>query len=324
MKEYILYHQIKIGIDCPDGIAAAWAIAQNSPSFKDRHPVDYLIGAVYGEPVTLPKNADKVYIVDFSLPIKILNEWTDRNVEVILIDHHKTAAEMLGGVGDFTKFFHRQIGKLSLTFDLNHSAAVLGWQQSTGEKTKVPAMLSYVEDRDLWRWKLPYSREVNEAMGHYRWKSRTKQELWSTYDRWSRLTAEQLIEELRPLGEQLLAPKRAEVDRLAATAHPIDHAGLKARGLVLNADGSANRLISDLSEKIYTTQDCQFTILLANDLKISFRSNNTSADGGFDVSKLAAELGGGGHRNAAGATIDMDRAISIFGRNRLIDAGHAL
>ena len=39
-----------------------------------------------------------------------------------------------------------------------------------------------------------------------------------------------------------------------------------------------------------------------NKIKLSFRSNDADM---YDVSKLAADLGGGGHRAAAGATLDM-------------------
>jgi oligoribonuclease NrnB/cAMP/cGMP phosphodiesterase (DHH superfamily) len=64
-------------------------------------------------------------------------------------------------------------------------------------------------------------------------------------------------------------------------------------------------------------------MLLSGDLKLSFRSNN-QAPNSYDVSKLAAAIQGGGHRNAAGAKIDIERAIEIFGRDRLIEAGHSL
>jgi uncharacterized protein len=325
MAEYIVYHQIKIGTDCPDGIAAAWAIAQNNPEFKFRDPYSYLIGAVYGDPVTLPKDASKVFIVDFSLPMDSLIEWTNQGIEVKLIDHHKTAAEMLGNVGDFSQAFHRQIGRLSMDFDLHHSAAVMAWAQADPDAIQpVPEVLKYVEDRDLWAWKLPYSREVNEAIGHHRWKAQSKGELWSKFARWGQMSRDELIADLSPLGERLLAPKRARIAELAETAYSIEYAGHRVKALVLDASGNDNRLISDLSEKLYTTHDVEFTMLLSSDFKLSFRSNRHNPGGGYDVSKLAVALMGGGHQNAAGASIDIDRAIAIFGRNRLIEAGHII
>lgn len=62
MTTAILYHQVKPGVDCPDGIAAAY-IAYRKMPFP--HSTD-LIGCVYGEEPPNLENYRNIVIVDFS------------------------------------------------------------------------------------------------------------------------------------------------------------------------------------------------------------------------------------------------------------------
>ena len=66
-----------------------------------------------------------------------------------VLDHHATAAEDLAGLP-------------FVTIDLDRSGAVLAWEHFHPGRP-VPLLLRYVQDRDLWRWALPRSREVNAA-----------------------------------------------------------------------------------------------------------------------------------------------------------------
>jgi len=50
---------------------------------------------------------------------------------------------------------------------MQHSGAVLAWQYFMPNEP-VPDLLRYVEDQDLWNWKLPHSDAVNAAIATYR------------------------------------------------------------------------------------------------------------------------------------------------------------
>ena len=134
-----------------------------------------------------------VYILDFSYPREITGRIAEA-CNLVLIDHHKTAAENLEGIG-------------CCHFDTARSGAVLAWQHFH-PGAPIPEILLYVEDRDLWLWQLPHSREINAALG----------ELKKDFAVWDR--ASENLDELRFAGEALLRTQQARAEALARAAHP--------------------------------------------------------------------------------------------------------
>ena len=63
-----------------------------------------------------------------------------------VLDHHKTAEEELRGL-PYAKF------------DMNKSGAMLAWEHFF-PNGKPPRLVEYVQDRDLWKYELPVSREI--------------------------------------------------------------------------------------------------------------------------------------------------------------------
>ena len=47
-------------------------------------------------------------------------------------------------------------------FDMNHSGARLSWDFFHPGKLP-PKFINYIEDRDLWKWELPSSKEFSAA-----------------------------------------------------------------------------------------------------------------------------------------------------------------
>ena len=47
-------------------------------------------------------------------------------------------------------------------FDQNKSGAVLAWEWA--HENAAPWLLQYIQDKDLWTWALPGSREINAAI----------------------------------------------------------------------------------------------------------------------------------------------------------------
>ena len=87
--------------------------------------------------------------------------------------------------------------------------AVLSWNHfHPGEPP--PDLLLYVEDQDLWNWKLPRSEEVNAAIGSYP----------REFDVWSRLAARP-IEELAEEGAPIVRANQVEVENALKNAHPV-------------------------------------------------------------------------------------------------------
>lgn len=304
MSTAIIYHQVKPGTDCPDGIAAAWvAYRYLNRNYWDCPDIT-LLGCVYGEEPPNLHNFSEIYIVDFSFPRSTIESWQSTK-DVYLFDHHKTALEMLGDVSSFE--LNRRI-----EIDLSECGATLTWRQFY--KTEPPAFLQYVRDRDLWNFELPMSEEIHEAVSNLRYSIDRaaasvnldpKPLLFALFDELAALDRDRLVEKLTPLGTKLLAPKR---ERILAAAQrfemrklpepmPVTH---DIPVVTCNLDGSEDRLISDICAKLYRdlVPDAPFVACISSDGKWSLRSNKHGSN--YDVAEIAKHYNGGGHLNAAG------------------------
>ena len=287
MKTLIIYHQIKPGVDCPDGIASAWVV-------KQMHPDAELLGWHYGA-TGLPDvhEYDNIFVVDFSFKASVLESWRKQKKDLIVIDHHKTAMADLSGFSD-------------AIFDMNECGATLTWKTLFPNKP-MTAWLEYVKDRDLWNFALEQSKEIHEAASFMGRKLRQ-------IDWYCSLDAEKLVQALAPLGTELLRPKRERIKQLAATAKPGTVLGNSA--LMVSVPPKDARLISDLCSQLYVENPdydliCTLTPddAILNRTNLSFRSDKNG--GNFDVSAVAKQLNGGGHHNAAGGWIEGDLAPEI-------------
>src|SRR6218665_1659564 len=125
----ILYH----GRNCPDGFGAAlaaWLYYGDSAQY---------LGLDHGEIHTVddlpPVQGRAVYILDFSFAPAVLRAIDERAAKLVLLDHHKSAAEKLTG-------FACRCGVLH--FDMRKSGARLAWEFFHPHQT-LPALFRYVE-----------------------------------------------------------------------------------------------------------------------------------------------------------------------------------
>ena len=93
--------------------------------------------------------------VEFRYPLETMLELHRQHESVILLDHHETARDALEG------------RMPDCHFDLERSGVTIAWEYwGSGFSTNEGELLArYIEDRDLWRWKLPDSREVSARAG---------------------------------------------------------------------------------------------------------------------------------------------------------------
>ncbi|WP_200870520.1 hypothetical protein, partial [Picosynechococcus sp. NKBG042902] len=149
MADFILYHQLKPGLDCADGIAAAWVVHK-------KYPAATVLGARHGEPPPVkPHQGDRLFIVDFCYGDRQIRDWQAQGVTVTIIDHHKTALESLSaGI----------LAQPTIHFSMAECGATLAWRTLFPERP-LPDFLTYVRDRDLWQNQLPHTEEIHEAMG---------------------------------------------------------------------------------------------------------------------------------------------------------------
>jgi oligoribonuclease NrnB/cAMP/cGMP phosphodiesterase (DHH superfamily) len=271
MKIYVLYH----GGGCADGFCSAWIARKVLPDAT-------FMAVNYGDPPpALEKGAD-VYVLDFSYKRPVMEKWLleERPACFTLIDHHGTAEKDLAGLDGWC----RQNGiAAKVTFEMSMSGAMLTWLWFFRDATP-PWIVEYVQDRDLWRWELPDSREINAALRSYP----------MTFGQWDNFAAapSAILDSLQNEGEAILRDQAQTVEAAAKNAVEIEMDGHKI--LCVNA----TTLISETAGKLAEDRPFGATFLIRGDGKKVWSLR--SREGGIDVSEVAKKRGGGGHRNAAG------------------------
>ena len=266
MSNLVIYHA-----DCPDGFTAAWVFHRWFKASPADHEVEFY-AAKHGDPPPDVKGR-MVYIVDFSYPRDVLLRMHEEAEHLQVFDHHVTAQGDLEGL-DFC------------TFDMERSGAGIAWDELFPDEPR-STLVSYVEDRDLWRFALPHSKEVNAVYQSHPWTFEALDSLDETP-----------IESLVSQGKAIVrfTDKLVETSVTYAEEVVIDGSG------VLMVCSWLPQLRSVLGSRL--CQGRPFSVIwwprADGAVGLSFRST----DEGRDVAEIAKAFGGGGHRNASGAMTD--------------------
>lgn len=281
MKPLCIYHG-----GCDDGFAAAWAVRA---ALGDE--VEFYAGVYQKEPP--PHDGRDVIFVDFSYKRPVLDAMAARANSILILDHHKTAAEDLADLPKPPACWQSWIGATHLPkgpamvvlFDMERSGAALAWDyfdpRSGGKR---PDFIEYVQDRDLWRKALPGGDEFTIALRSYP----------QDFDVWDGLIergASDLIDE----GASIQRYYRLRVEELKRSAYPANLGGNSC--WISNAPYfAASEVAGELCGNGLDFGACYFEVEKGR-FQYSLRSR-----GDFDVSAIARMFGGGGHKNAAGFT----------------------
>lgn len=274
-----IYH----GPTCPDGFACSWLLHKV-------YPDALFVAASYGDPP--PDVVGKeVFIVDFSFPRPVMEQMISESMSLVCLDHHRSAQQALAGLGDDNDM-------VLIIFDMERSGARLTYDYLTERghlKNDFCAWLvEYAQDRDLWRHKLPMSREVNAALASFPMD-------WLSWEYVQRRGYQELVNE----GCGILRYQQQLVDLAVKNAYEVDFLG--HRVLMANA----TTLISEIGEQLCKGRPFSVTWFKSQQGKYiySLRSDQDSPDS-LDVSEIAKRLGGGGHPHASGFTCEYPEPIS--------------
>ena len=297
-KPLCIYHG-----NCADGFTAAWAVWKRFGDAWDYH------AGVYQNPPPDVTNRD-VVLVDFSYKREVMRAMRGHGQgkarSVLVLDHHKSAAEDLALTeGNFCINIGAWTGKLDwerhmqnaamdenegaadsvyCLFDMNRSGAGIAWDFFHGADTR-PKLVKFAEDRDLWRFALPFSREVNAYIFAHEYDFGT----WSTL---ANLIDDETDAVVR-MGSAIEKKHHKDVRELANA--------LKRRmtigGHEVWAASLPYTLTSDAGHLMATGEPFAACYWDTPEGRVfSLRST----DDGLDVSEIAKQYGGGGHRNASG------------------------
>ncbi|MFQ5991360.1 MAG: phosphoesterase [Nitrospiraceae bacterium] len=256
IPDLVLYHA-----DCLDGFGAAWAIWKRVPTAQ-------FIPVAHGMPLPAGLPGRHVVIVDFSYPRPTLESIAGEAASLKVLDHHITAEKALAGL----PFAY---------FDQKKSGAVLAWEWAHDVPT--PWLLQYIQDKDLWQWALPNSREINAALASYPFD----------FQVWDELRKETLEAE----GRAILRYENELVRKIASQA-----ALVSFHGATVPAVQSAV-LTSQLGERL---SDGYPFCVIWHDRDGRRYYSLRSRQGRADVAEIATSYGGGGHTHAAGFSVPLD------------------
>jgi oligoribonuclease NrnB/cAMP/cGMP phosphodiesterase (DHH superfamily) len=272
---------------CPDGFGAAWAV------WKAWGDQARYVPRGHEDPLR-PRDfeGDQVVFVDIAPPLESLRQLAESAAEIIILDHHVSARDRFESEPGLCDAF-QQSGH-TVHFDLDHSGAILAWRLFHPD-AEIPELLRYVEDQDLWRWELPRSEEVNAVIGSHP----------RSFDVWERLAATP-VEQLATEGVPIVRAQRIEVEQALHHAHPISLGRIRVEAV--DSRTHRSRIGHELAKRSKYGTPCGVVYrLTGTQVDVSIYSVED-----FDVSKLAAEFGGGGHRNASGFSVTLDDWIQRF------------
>jgi len=264
-KPLCIYHG-----NCADGFGAAWVFSRCADREHDFH------AGVYQTPPPDVEGRD-VYLVDFSYKRTVVEKICEQATRVVLIDHHKTAIEDLHPLIESYR--------IEALINLEKSGATLAWEWFHGHK-EPPQLLKHIEDRDLWRFALNGTRDIQANVFSYPYD-------FSVWDMLMERPVESMIAEgraierkhFKDIGELLGVVTR----RMVIGGHNVPVANLP----YIHVSDAAHELA-----KGEPFAACYW------DTPAGRVFGLRSSDAGLDVSEIAKMYGGGGHRNAAGFTVD--------------------
>lgn len=286
---------------------------------------------IMAEPVSYrhtPKpfnNPHGIFIVDFSIDPELLNQYALQVGEqsggfVLTIDHHDSA---LSKHSDWL-VSNRAAENNLFIFDNNYSGAGLCYAlfyDSYPDQSVLPDAVADVQDRDLWKFERPNSREFHLFLLSLKLEDRYSPDYVSNYfmdgtDSMMQAAYNSAVE----IGSSMKSMFDLTVRNIAeeaATGTLIDGEGNQIKTIFCNV--SAYMFISDTADHIIKYEllrsDEPFVVMLYNvakdgAIKLSFRSADGKSNG---LAKRFAELfGGGGHPNSGGAYTTLERLAELL------------
>ena len=227
-----------------------------------------------------------VYILDFSFSTEIMFGIDAQAAKLVMLDHHKSAAEQLTG-------FACRCGEVH--FDMHKSGSRLAWEFFQPDKP-LPDLVRFIEDRDIWVWQYPESAAFLAALDMEPFD----------FAHWVAMAAFDAAQ-----LQQFMARGQAMDDKFNKLAADIAE-GAQAfvfngqPGLMVNAPSVFHSLVGDKLSAKSGTFALMWSATKGGVIKVGLRSQRN-----FDCIALARSMGGGGHAQACGFKMGADQLAGL-------------
>lgn len=267
MKPLVIYHA-----NCIDGSAAA---ACAYKYFQDAHGEAEFYPAIHGNDfdVNITRNRTVIFL-DFSFKRDVILKIKKLCCDLVILDHHKTAEEELRGI------------KFEGEFDMESSGAMLAYKYFKPEDIK-PDVIYRIQDRDLRTYKYEDTEEITSfffSLPPFNTNKPDSVKEWLGY-----LNTRRTI--LQQLGAGCLKARKNTTELGVARAYKANMDGYEI--WIANATDCFSEIAMELAKKgpfgatYHESVDGKYTYSLYS-------------IGDFDVSEIAKQFNGGGHKNASG------------------------
>ncbi len=317
MKPLVIYHA-----SCVDGFGAAFAAWLKFGDDAEYVPMQYgkedesfwrLEDGQFDSEFQILNR--EIYILDFSFSKWVMEGLFSLAKCVVWLDHHKTAFEMWG-VQPGQRVWAETEGR-HVNLHMDKSGAMLAWEYFH-PGTEVPLFIQHLDDHDRWQFKIDGTKAFQKAIwSHAPWSFRQWVEWFYdceagfNHKYWADFYTEGAAI-LRAHDQNVQSVVKGSARECWIKApEPIDPPGSFLDEVTQGWQGLAANcpphLQSDVGHEL-ANQSGTFGLLWFidkdNRCKCSLRSN-----GDYDVSAIAKAFGGGGHRNAAGFTTDIQTLL---------------
>lgn len=245
----------------------------------------------------ISESNDIIYIADIAFSIEIMDEIAKRTDRLIIIDHHKTNERTFAE-------WQSVPDNVDIIFDMRCCAAVLTWKWCN-PATDIPSVISYVNDRDIWLWQNPHSREINRGM--YELGVFEDIEYMRTLFKYSK---EQLYEEFFEIGKTKIEKDNQVMDQLMENFYLRRYTFMLRRYQITFVDDCPADLRSDMGNRLAAKSKdgigATWRKFEDDTIGISVRRIGDAID-------LTA-IGFGGHPAAAGMSVPANQFEKLFSK----------
>jgi oligoribonuclease NrnB/cAMP/cGMP phosphodiesterase (DHH superfamily) len=269
--------------NCLDGFGSAYAAYVHFVLKQNINAI--FVPAAHGD--TPPDASGRtVYILDYAYKRAAMAQLCQQAERVIVLDHHISALEDLAGLD--TEF-----PNLELHFDMNRSGAVIAWEYFNTDP--VPLLIACVQDRDLWRYEIDISFDLNAALMAHPF----------TFAGWHQWASDEgALQTLVGEGKAINRYRQQMIEQHKRAAVMGEIAGFTVP--IVNCPRAiVSELLGELAKGQpfaagYTDKGTRRGWSLRSD------------ENGEDVARIAALFGGGGHKRAAGFVSEVPLADSLL------------
>lgn len=310
-----LFDQCVYHRGCSDGMACAAIVKTVCPTVEF---IELAAGQDLDEDPSIFSNRNVIFVDVVPSP-EYFRKVIHVAERVVVIDHHITYRTSIETVINELKEDDKnkdeddnEDEKIELHFDVNKAACQLTFEYFYPAQ-ELPWFLNYIADRDLWKYEMPHSKEITNAL-YTDYHTRSIDNILRLFQIKGK-ELERLQEYLLKKGK-ILTELRTEAvksgcrNRLECTyTSPLGDA---YRVWLYTCD---QYLLSDVGARLtrYRFKDGKYPDFVVywwydvehHQFGLSFRSDNTSPTS-TDVEQIARMIQerGGGHRNAAGCVVD--------------------